>query len=661
MHSWTGWKISRDLAGDYLAKAFGDRQKEGREAAQARRAEADCLRAAGRAERAAMLEEIEWKKSWAFARRLRRREEEDAKRYGYKLGAALRKNERLQLKASCPATLFRHFEFGQDGLGSTKGSGRTRDLFFEYIPRGFSSGTGRNYKREKKRSNARTARWKSGEFGRKVRYIEREDALEEVEGNVLSNMGEDMAERVACSRQIEQLETVDRDNAGVYRHLIIALPHELSPEGRAALLAELVQPLRDLNLPFDAALHKPDRDGDQRNFHAHLLVSLRPMQRVGDHEWTFAAFKRRSLETPAGLSLQRRFVARAFNRALAQEKIETRWTHLSRAARGQASPGNTKKLESETRRSRREAAASAELEAAQADVKIIAWVSAEVDAIDAQFVKLGRAEVRFEALLESMMAEAAAIRDAASATFLRLDETDVAITRMVDQVKAWDHSRTPDDRMPDVQPAVAEPSGYEPQPATNGAMQEAERMREEQAGAERKKSKDAGHGELLASEYFGRWFDPSLPNRLGERRRASHEALLELELNGHAAIALGSGFRAVRDAFLSADPQFFVGVGQNREERLYAADPALLKSFAEVAQDRASWAYLDAMIEASPAPSADRLPGLHSLMVRTPDLGESSSEQAASMSPDPDAEPEEDYSVVDQHVARTGLKPGHSR
>ncbi len=658
MHSWTGWKIGRDLAGDYLAKAFGDRQKEGREAAQARRAEADRLRAVGRAERAAMLDEIEWKKSWAFARHLRRREEEDAKRYGYKLGAALRKNERLQLKATCTARLYRHFEYGPDGLGTAKGSGSTRDLFFEYIPRGFSSGKDRNFKREKKRSNARTARWKSGEFGRKVRYIEREDALEEVEGNILSSMGDDIAERVACSRQIEQLESVDRDNAGVYRHLIIALPHELSPQGRARLLAELVQPLRDVSLPFDAALHKPDRDGDQRNFHVHILVSLRPMQRVGDHEWTFAAFKRRSFETPAGLGLQRRFVARAFNRALAQENIATRWTHLSRRDRGLASPGNTKKFESEVRLSRKQAAADRQVDAAKRHQDAVGTAGTELDALHSQSSRLDRVEDRFDLLLDGMHAELSTERTETRSSLERLDEIDAALDQIAGAVPAFAPERAAGadiaaeaDESEEALPASEKPS------VMNASMLEAERMRELQAD---KQAEDRRKRDAVTPEHFGDWFDPALPNGLGERRQASHDAGLELELDEHGAVLQKPDFKAVQEAFTSAEPQFFVGTQPDGEQLLYARDVDLLASFARLTQDRASWPYLDAIIEVSPEPPADRLGELSSLIVRVAEPAKLDTPVQSAAQPQTELD-EDGFSVVEQHIALKGIKPGQVR
>ncbi|WP_327752083.1 MobA/MobL family protein [Sphingobium sp. SJ10-10] len=604
MDSWTGWSTDRKLAAHVLTQAHGARQKEGRQAGKEIRHEVQRLKASGDTARAAMLEERETKKSRAFARRLRRREEEDAKRDGQKLRAAIKKSERLRLKASCPAKLYRHFEYGKGGVGTSPHAGAMpRDLFFEWIPRGFSSGKDRQFRKEQKRSNARTARWKSGEFGRKLRYIERADALEQVEGNIISSMGDHLEERVACSRQIEQLEALDRDNAGVYRHVIIALPHELEPEARARLLASLVKPLESMGLPFTAALHKPDEQGDQRNFHAHILVNLRPMTRVGDHEWTFAAFKRRSLETPAGLKLQRRFIARSFNRALAAERSSARYTHLSRGDRGQASPGNTKKFESEVRLERKNEMADGGLRSAQGHSGLLETVSHEVDETERQLNTLADADGQLAAITNALSAKAAVENDANQRAMDRLAKADATAVRMTQKIAAAERSREHTEAVEKIESqnyAASEPS----QTVENSSMAEAVRARE-LMDEDRRRRQQKPLVRRIDNTSFSDWFDAAQPLRLGERRQASHDAAMELELSGKGALLHTQAFQVVRDAFISPVPKYFVERQEDGARLVYAEDDGLVRAYQQLSSDDASAPFLLALLNKSPAPPTD--------------------------------------------------------
>lgn len=340
MTEWHGWTLSRKETKDWLAECQKRRLEEGK----AWKAEAR--------ERVALLESsgLEWeagqasrtlhRRSVIFARRKRQRQEAELERDLRRVGASVRRNERERdrVKDFGAAPLF---EFEPKRAGSRLREGR--DLYWEWISRGFGKRAERNYSKSKSpRIRAREAKWSDGEFQDKIAYVERADALEEVEGNLISNMGAEQAERIGCAERIEELERVSRKDASVYVHSILALPAELSPEGRAKLLNDLCSNLARMRLPFAAALHKPDPQNDQRNFHAHILVSLRPFERLED-KWEFAATKSTWLSTPSGLKLQRRVIARAFNKALEAERATARWTHRSRAADGLAPGGFTKK------------------------------------------------------------------------------------------------------------------------------------------------------------------------------------------------------------------------------------------------------------------------------------------------------------------------------
>lgn len=67
-----------------------------------------------------------------------------------------------------------------------------------------------------------------------------------------------------------------RKNARVGREIVMALPHELGAEARRALACEIGQLLVDrYGVAVQVAIHAPDRGGDSRNFHAHLLFTPR--------------------------------------------------------------------------------------------------------------------------------------------------------------------------------------------------------------------------------------------------------------------------------------------------------------------------------------------------------------------------------------------------
>lgn len=67
-----------------------------------------------------------------------------------------------------------------------------------------------------------------------------------------------------------------RKDARVARELILALPHELDDEGRAATARAMAEWLAArYGVAVDVSRHNPDRQGDTRNHHAHLLFTTR--------------------------------------------------------------------------------------------------------------------------------------------------------------------------------------------------------------------------------------------------------------------------------------------------------------------------------------------------------------------------------------------------
>lgn len=63
------------------------------------------------------------------------------------------------------------------------------------------------------------------------------------------------------------------------RKVLVALPHELQPEQRQAVVQEYAQWLADrYGVAVDYAIHQPDKEGDQRNFHAHMILTTRQLR-----------------------------------------------------------------------------------------------------------------------------------------------------------------------------------------------------------------------------------------------------------------------------------------------------------------------------------------------------------------------------------------------
>lgn len=73
-----------------------------------------------------------------------------------------------------------------------------------------------------------------------------------------------------------------RVDSQLAREVQLSLPHELNFEQRQGLVRDFVQ--REFvrrGMTADIAMHKPDRGGDQRNFHVHILLTTRDIEAEG--------------------------------------------------------------------------------------------------------------------------------------------------------------------------------------------------------------------------------------------------------------------------------------------------------------------------------------------------------------------------------------------
>ena len=130
-----------------------------------------------------------------------------------------------------------------------------------------------------------------------------------------------MTDRAALWNHVEAVEK--RVDARLAREYLISLPHELNEEQRFRLVRDFVRErFVRRGLIADVAIHAPSHDGDDRNFHAHILVCERQAGAEG-----FARMKFTAINSKTDLIQTRRHWAKACNRALAQAGLSARVDH----------------------------------------------------------------------------------------------------------------------------------------------------------------------------------------------------------------------------------------------------------------------------------------------------------------------------------------------
>lgn len=73
-----------------------------------------------------------------------------------------------------------------------------------------------------------------------------------------------------------------RKNAVVAREVMVAIPHELNEVQRKDLIESYSRGLSDrYKTGIDYAIHEPDENGDERNYHAHIMMTTREIDESG--------------------------------------------------------------------------------------------------------------------------------------------------------------------------------------------------------------------------------------------------------------------------------------------------------------------------------------------------------------------------------------------
>lgn len=125
-----------------------------------------------------------------------------------------------------------------------------------------------------------------------------------------------------------------RKDAKVAREYEIALPAELPPEVQRQLAITFAQTIADrFHVAADVAIHKPDRKGDQRNVHAHILTTTRRIDERGE-----LGEKTRELDTKPTSAKHveaiREIWAALVNDELEKHGVKERVDHRTLAAQG---------------------------------------------------------------------------------------------------------------------------------------------------------------------------------------------------------------------------------------------------------------------------------------------------------------------------------------
>lgn len=131
-----------------------------------------------------------------------------------------------------------------------------------------------------------------------------------------------------------------RSNSQTAREYLVGLPHELNREERREVAEQFARELiQRYGVAVDVAIHTPSEDGDQRNFHMHVLTTTRSVDPEG------LGKKTRELDDqqqrPKEILALRERLAQIENDALTLAQAERRVDHRSNAERGVAQEPQT--------------------------------------------------------------------------------------------------------------------------------------------------------------------------------------------------------------------------------------------------------------------------------------------------------------------------------
>lgn len=146
-----------------------------------------------------------------------------------------------------------------------------------------------------------------------------------------SNAPEWANDREQLWNKAEEAET--RKNSTVAREVRIALPSELNEEQRREAAEDYAQRITDrYQVACDVSIHEPDKGGDNRNHHAHIMFTTRRLEENGFTEKTREIDDRK--QGPEEVNYLREEWAKAANQHLEKAGYGERIDHRSYEAQG---------------------------------------------------------------------------------------------------------------------------------------------------------------------------------------------------------------------------------------------------------------------------------------------------------------------------------------
>ena len=203
--------------------------------------------------------------------------------------------------------------------------------------------------RSKGRSSVAAAAYRSGE----LLYDERtglthdytkKGGVEYARVYIPDNAPDDLRDRNTLWNAVESKE--NRSNSCTAREFELAFPHEFNVmqryEAGDAISREL---LRRYNCAVDIAYHQPNREGDERNYHAHILFTTRGFDENTKDGWSKNKYRdlnndkleidgESTTRGKAEVNSLRKFTAGEMNRISDRDNLNVKTEHLSFEARG---------------------------------------------------------------------------------------------------------------------------------------------------------------------------------------------------------------------------------------------------------------------------------------------------------------------------------------
>ena len=158
------------------------------------------------------------------------------------------------------------------------------------------------------------------------------------------NAPEDLRDREKLWNAVEKKE--NRKNSTTAHELELSFPHEFNAMQRREAGDSISRELMNrYNCAVDIAIHHPNREGDQRNFHAHVLFTTRDFDESTKDGWSKNKFRDLSADKITvddkshnrgvlEIKSLRKFTADEMNRIAQRDNLEVKTEHLSYKERG---------------------------------------------------------------------------------------------------------------------------------------------------------------------------------------------------------------------------------------------------------------------------------------------------------------------------------------